>query len=283
MLRSLVGSEMCIRDSLLTILRSLKFTSHVPVMCTIGDTFSNAMKPTMLFLFAIVVLFLGFGVSFNVIFSTDLDAFSRLDVTLFSMFRGLSGDIDADSISDVQPVIGPLIFSLFLTVVLFVAFTILIAIVSDAYDVAKERKPQKGLLLELSQKLDELLGNESAEENQPKPGEQGCGPRELGELAQQIEERFVQLMDVSNEQQRELLTRIDRLEQQIHDQNSASPPLDLQAPQNDTHSLRVIGWDLGPPESLSLIHISEPTRLLSISYAVFCLKKKKTKSINTHS
>src|SRR5678816_3443450 len=30
---------------------------------------------------------------------------------------------------------------------------------------------------------------------------------------------------------------------------------------------------------LSLIHISEPTRLLSISYAVFCLKKKKNKKI----
>eukprot|EP00658_Telonema_sp_P-2_P015368 TRINITY_DN15909_c0_g2_i2.p1 TRINITY_DN15909_c0_g2~~TRINITY_DN15909_c0_g2_i2.p1 ORF type:complete len:332 (-),score=76.74 TRINITY_DN15909_c0_g2_i2:58-1053(-) len=30
---------------------------------------------------------------------------------------------------------------------------------------------------------------------------------------------------------------------------------------------------------LSLIHISEPTRLLSISYAVFCLKKKKIKKI----
>src|SRR5678816_4244333 len=29
------------------------------------------------------------------------------------------------------------------------------------------------------------------------------------------------------------------------------------------------------PFVLSLIHISEPTRLLSISYAVFCLKKKK--------
>eukprot|EP00658_Telonema_sp_P-2_P038891 TRINITY_DN27823_c0_g1_i6.p1 TRINITY_DN27823_c0_g1~~TRINITY_DN27823_c0_g1_i6.p1 ORF type:complete len:220 (+),score=51.68 TRINITY_DN27823_c0_g1_i6:138-797(+) len=28
-------------------------------------------------------------------------------------------------------------------------------------------------------------------------------------------------------------------------------------------------------QQLSLIHISEPTRLLSISYAVFCLKKKK--------
>eukprot|EP00658_Telonema_sp_P-2_P046266 TRINITY_DN34389_c0_g1_i1.p1 TRINITY_DN34389_c0_g1~~TRINITY_DN34389_c0_g1_i1.p1 ORF type:complete len:104 (+),score=21.00 TRINITY_DN34389_c0_g1_i1:128-439(+) len=32
-----------------------------------------------------------------------------------------------------------------------------------------------------------------------------------------------------------------------------------------------------PDKDLSLIHISEPTRLLSISYAVFCLKKKKHK------
>ena len=31
-------------------------------------------------------------------------------------------------------------------------------------------------------------------------------------------------------------------------------------------------------QTLSLIHISEPTRLLSISYAVFCLKKKKKKN-----
>eukprot|EP00658_Telonema_sp_P-2_P061804 TRINITY_DN5046_c0_g1_i10.p1 TRINITY_DN5046_c0_g1~~TRINITY_DN5046_c0_g1_i10.p1 ORF type:complete len:137 (+),score=38.72 TRINITY_DN5046_c0_g1_i10:342-752(+) len=34
---------------------------------------------------------------------------------------------------------------------------------------------------------------------------------------------------------------------------------------------------LAVPTLLSLIHISEPTRLLSISYAVFCLKKKKKK------
>ena len=32
----------------------------------------------------------------------------------------------------------------------------------------------------------------------------------------------------------------------------------------------------------SLIHISEPTRLLSISYAVLCLKKKKTKRISNN-
>eukprot|EP00658_Telonema_sp_P-2_P032121 TRINITY_DN23867_c0_g1_i2.p1 TRINITY_DN23867_c0_g1~~TRINITY_DN23867_c0_g1_i2.p1 ORF type:complete len:243 (-),score=77.07 TRINITY_DN23867_c0_g1_i2:77-805(-) len=36
-----------------------------------------------------------------------------------------------------------------------------------------------------------------------------------------------------------------------------------------------------PKQPLSLIHISEPTRLLSISYAVFCLKKKKKYPITT--
>eukprot|EP00658_Telonema_sp_P-2_P030029 TRINITY_DN22750_c0_g1_i1.p1 TRINITY_DN22750_c0_g1~~TRINITY_DN22750_c0_g1_i1.p1 ORF type:complete len:350 (-),score=75.03 TRINITY_DN22750_c0_g1_i1:65-1114(-) len=63
---------------------------------------------------------------------------------------------------------------------------------------------------------------------------------------------------------------------------------DLLAADSDPFQLRLVGllleYDteaIGHPdwinwlETLSLIHISEPTRLLSISYAVFCLKKKK--------
>ena len=36
-------------------------------------------------------------------------------------------------------------------------------------------------------------------------------------------------------------------------------------------------------QDLSLIHISEPTRLLSISYAVFCMKKKSPLKYNANS
>src|SRR5450756_3060937 len=47
----------------------------------------------------------------------------------------------------------------------------------------------------------------------------------------------------------------------------------------DLHCLEPWGRDGDAPDwitqSLSLIHISEPTRLGMISYAVFCLKKKK--------
>ena len=61
-------------------------------------------------------------------------------------------------------------------------------------------------------------------------------------------------------------------------------------PKPDWYSVRLIQEVMEQPVSpvdlnidlskilrLSLIHISEPTRLLSISYAVFCLKKKKKK------
>src|SRR5678816_1011476 len=51
-----------------------------------------------------------------------------------------------------------------------------------------------------------------------------------------------------------------------------SPPfIHLAAGKRHSQSARGVG----SPSPLSLIHISEPTRLLSISYAVFCLKKKK--------
>src|SRR5680860_1713128 len=43
----------------------------------------------------------------------------------------------------------------------------------------------------------------------------------------------------------------------------------------------VLGTVRGDIHDLSLIHISEPTRRTPISYAVFCLKKKKNKKLNT--
>src|SRR5678816_1599320 len=42
-----------------------------------------------------------------------------------------------------------------------------------------------------------------------------------------------------------------------------------------------VGADVRTVKKGDLVHISEPTRLLSISYAVFCLKKKKTNKKTT--
>src|SRR5678816_2503128 len=58
------------------------------------------------------------------------------------------------------------------------------------------------------------------------------------------------------------------------DRSSAASDVYKRQILNPRHS-GCVTFAVRPDWNLSLIHISEPTRLLSISYAVFCLKKKK--------
>src|SRR5678815_4885261 len=51
-------------------------------------------------------------------------------------------------------------------------------------------------------------------------------------------------------------------------------PIPLQNAAHRAGFSQSVTREMGLRGGLSLIHISEPTRLLSISYAVFCLKKK---------
>src|SRR5678815_5875192 len=75
-------------------------------------------------------------------------------------------------------------------------------------------------------------------------------------------------------------THISLLQTFVHRFN----PLSLRSPSRSVPNTLSTIHPLNQPTfihpfhmTLSLIHISEPTRLLSISYAVFCLKKKTTK------
>src|SRR5678816_683651 len=72
--------------------------------------------------------------------------------------------------------------------------------------------------------------------------------------------------------------RLDRLLADFSMRYGVSEPegvlIDIPLPHREIASI------VGSTRELSLIHISEPTRLLSISYAVFCLKKKMARDIS---
>eukprot|EP00658_Telonema_sp_P-2_P025058 TRINITY_DN20090_c0_g1_i14.p1 TRINITY_DN20090_c0_g1~~TRINITY_DN20090_c0_g1_i14.p1 ORF type:complete len:658 (-),score=106.22 TRINITY_DN20090_c0_g1_i14:402-2375(-) len=75
------------------VIKGLKFTKNVPIMCNIGNTFSHALIPVGVLLFVVLFLLVAFAIVFQIKFSmTQMTAFDTLGVSMFSMFRGLLGD-----------------------------------------------------------------------------------------------------------------------------------------------------------------------------------------------
>eukprot|EP00658_Telonema_sp_P-2_P027052 TRINITY_DN20978_c0_g1_i3.p1 TRINITY_DN20978_c0_g1~~TRINITY_DN20978_c0_g1_i3.p1 ORF type:complete len:115 (-),score=30.46 TRINITY_DN20978_c0_g1_i3:61-405(-) len=96
----------------------------------------------------------------------------------------------------------------------------------------------------------------------------------LPQLLQQVLVHVISRGNVLRVLKRECEERGDKLIQQPLE-SLIGPLLLRRRRRRRVHSLR----HQHQCQDLSLIHISEPTRLLSISYAVFCLKKKKKKQI----
>eukprot|EP00658_Telonema_sp_P-2_P067894 TRINITY_DN5683_c0_g1_i16.p1 TRINITY_DN5683_c0_g1~~TRINITY_DN5683_c0_g1_i16.p1 ORF type:complete len:346 (-),score=43.85 TRINITY_DN5683_c0_g1_i16:35-1072(-) len=132
------------------IVKGLKYTWNIPIMCNIGNTFSHAFVPVGLLLVVVFFLLFGFAVVFQIKFAaSQMVSFNSLGRSLFSVFRGLLGDMDTDGIFAAAPSFGPILFCLYVTVVLFVAFTILIALICDSFSAVRHQDPGQGLVVSL--------------------------------------------------------------------------------------------------------------------------------------
>eukprot|EP00658_Telonema_sp_P-2_P052920 TRINITY_DN4127_c0_g2_i1.p1 TRINITY_DN4127_c0_g2~~TRINITY_DN4127_c0_g2_i1.p1 ORF type:complete len:433 (+),score=117.16 TRINITY_DN4127_c0_g2_i1:57-1355(+) len=92
---------------------------------------------------------------------------------------------------------------------------------------------------------------------------------------QQEQDRWEILNARAIEKAKRVISSRYMLDQQLAS-SLKSPPLSISPKHHSPLAVQQLdSTPAPPPPDLSLIHISEPTRLLSISYAVFCLKKKK--------
>eukprot|EP00656_Telonema_subtile_P000605 TRINITY_DN10274_c0_g1_i3.p1 TRINITY_DN10274_c0_g1~~TRINITY_DN10274_c0_g1_i3.p1 ORF type:complete len:430 (+),score=72.38 TRINITY_DN10274_c0_g1_i3:1010-2299(+) len=157
------------------ILKGLKFTNNVPVMSSIGNTFSRTILEVGLFMLVMGALLFGFAVLFHMVFAVAPgDSFTGLGVSLFSLFRGLLGDLNVDDMMSSQPIFGPMFYVIYVTVVLFVGFTILIAIISDSYESVKGEAPIEGLFANMM-------------EASNKSGDDDCEVQPAGELEARLD------------------------------------------------------------------------------------------------
>eukprot|EP00658_Telonema_sp_P-2_P053031 TRINITY_DN41424_c0_g1_i1.p1 TRINITY_DN41424_c0_g1~~TRINITY_DN41424_c0_g1_i1.p1 ORF type:complete len:106 (+),score=25.20 TRINITY_DN41424_c0_g1_i1:87-404(+) len=85
-------------------------------------------------------------------------------------------------------------------------------------------------------------------------------------------------IDENEANKQRMMSKSAAAKQQVKRAPSSSARVASKQPSMFSVNAVPLSHKIGRQKDLSLIHISEPTRLLSISYAVFCLKKKKQKN-----
>eukprot|EP00658_Telonema_sp_P-2_P050147 TRINITY_DN381_c0_g1_i12.p2 TRINITY_DN381_c0_g1~~TRINITY_DN381_c0_g1_i12.p2 ORF type:complete len:468 (+),score=68.33 TRINITY_DN381_c0_g1_i12:1580-2983(+) len=210
------------------ITKGLKFTKNVPVMCEIGNTFAHALFPVGMLLLVVFFLLFAFAVVFQIKFSvSQMNSFDSLGTSLFSVFRGLLGDIDTSGIYAASRTFGPILFSLYVTVVLFVAFTVLIALICDSFNAVSEIQPTDGVVVSLlawRNARSNRGGDESQEEDEPATEKvEALGLKQQGpqlDPAAGLEQIIQALRDEVQEQQHAMSHRLQAMEKR-HEQQSA--------------------------------------------------------------
>jgi len=136
-----LNAEVFALNIILAFLHLLEYVSFDPRLYRIVNTFSRCWSDLIVFNGIFLVLIIGFAEAFMLVFSLSDDNFGSLTESIFSLCRGIIGDLDAGALLEADYTSGVLFFLLYVSVVMFTLLTVLIAIISEAYDAVQEDAP----------------------------------------------------------------------------------------------------------------------------------------------
>jgi hypothetical protein len=112
--------------------------SYIPAFALVSNTLARSARGVSSFLVFFFIIFFGFAQAHTLVFGHQLYAFSTLSSSMFSLMRSLLGDFDFEQLRAERSVMGPLFFVLFVVLAVFVVLNMLIAIITNAYEDAKQ-------------------------------------------------------------------------------------------------------------------------------------------------
>jgi hypothetical protein len=104
------------------------------------------------FLLVFFIIFYGFSQAHTMVFQGKLEEFRTVGDSCFTLMRSLLGNFDFVRLQEANQYMGPLLFIVFVVLAVFVVLNMLIAIISNAYDITRrelENKPSWDLLQDL--------------------------------------------------------------------------------------------------------------------------------------
>lgn len=109
-----------------------------------------------------VIILFGFSLAHTLMFRSQLEGFQSVSMSSITLLRSLLGDFDLVELERAAPVMGPLLFLLFVVLACFVVLNMLIAVISDAYIACQEEMGENdgdvNILREMWEYIVELLG-----------------------------------------------------------------------------------------------------------------------------
>jgi Polycystin domain/Polycystin cation channel len=125
-------------------LKLLSFFSFSRRIQFMFRTFSMASVDLVFYLILFVTVLLAFTHAGYVAFYSDVPSFRSFGVSLVSMFRAISGDLDYQSLYNSNRAYGPLYFIVFQVSVLLILVSVFLAIIVDAYSRVRQQDEDAG-------------------------------------------------------------------------------------------------------------------------------------------
>ena len=124
-------------STLIVYLKVLQYLAGVPHISNLLHTLARAKGSLFYFTLILLVLVLAFAAAFHLALGNDLYEWRGVGNSIVSLLRFVLGEVDVRAILRTSPTLGPVLYVLFLFFVVFVAVSIFLAIVTNAY--AEER------------------------------------------------------------------------------------------------------------------------------------------------
>ena len=124
-------------NSVVTWVKLLKYLNHFPHLSMLSRTLRNAYYPLVSYLVLAAIVFIGLSMAFFVAIGPYLLEYSTMTASALTLFRALLGDFDFKALQHADPVFGPLLFIIYIILVMMVLLNMFVAILAEAYEKAK--------------------------------------------------------------------------------------------------------------------------------------------------
>eukprot|EP01052_Picozoa_sp_SAG31_P001714 SAG31_NODE_58_length_29669_cov_20.244978_5_plen_138_part_00 len=125
-------------NAMLLWVKVFKFLNYFPNLQILTTTLAHATQPLAWFMVVLMIVLLGMSQGFHIAFGFDVEGYQTLENSVLSLLRMCVGDFDYEQLESSHYVVGPLLFWIFIILVFFILMSVFIALISQAYDEARE-------------------------------------------------------------------------------------------------------------------------------------------------